>query len=141
VLSVVSLTLIECGDYADASELLDEVFTLSHEKGASFWNAFGMNNNGCVLTLTGRHADAVEVFTSGIAAYKSTGATVFSSWWTSQLALAYAQLGQFEHSSRCMSDALAAIDVNKECWCEAEINRIAAEIALCSYPSARSVSE
>ena len=36
----------------------------------------GMMIQGCVLALTGKASDAVQMITSGIAAYRSTGATV-----------------------------------------------------------------
>jgi predicted ATPase len=50
----------------------------------------------------------------------------------SHLARAYAELGQFDHASRCIGEALTAIETNKERWCEAEVNRLAGEIALMS---------
>jgi hypothetical protein len=45
------------------------------------------------------------------------------------LALAHADLGQFGDAWRCVDDALTLIEKTKERWCEAEVNRIAGEIA------------
>jgi pentatricopeptide repeat protein len=48
----------------------------------------------------------------------------------STLARAYAKLGEFDDAWRCIDEAITAIGVTKEKWCEAEVNRIAGEIAL-----------
>jgi hypothetical protein len=43
---------------------------------------------------------------------------------------AYAVLGQFDDALRCIGEAVTAVETTKERWCEAEVNRIAGEIAL-----------
>jgi predicted ATPase len=48
------------------------------------------------------------------------------------LALAYAELDRFDEARRHIREALATIETSKEKWCEAEVNRIAGEIALMS---------
>ena len=70
------------------------------------------------------------MITSGISAYRSTGSTVLMPWWVSSLARAYADLGQFDDAWRCIGEAKAAVETTGERWCEAEINRVAGEIAL-----------
>jgi len=50
----------------------------------------------------------------------------------SHLARAHAELGRFDDAWRCLGEALTAIETTKEQWCEAEVNRIAGEIALMS---------
>ena len=50
--------------------------------------------------------------------------------WLSHLANAHAELGQFDDAWRCIDEAMTAIETTKERWCEAEVNRIAGEIAL-----------
>jgi predicted ATPase len=44
--------------------------------------------------------------------------------------MAYAELGQFDDAWRCIDDAIETIERSKEKWCEAEVHRIAGEIAL-----------
>ena len=46
------------------------------------------------------------------------------------LARAYAELDQFNDAWRCIGEAMTAVQTTKERWCEAEVNRIAGEIAL-----------
>jgi predicted ATPase len=48
----------------------------------------------------------------------------------SYLTIAYAELGQFDEAWRCIGEALTAMETTRERWFEAEINRIAGEIAL-----------
>ena len=46
------------------------------------------------------------------------------------LAMAYAELGQLDDAWRCIDDAIEKVERSKEKWCEAEVHRIAGEIAL-----------
>jgi predicted ATPase len=46
------------------------------------------------------------------------------------LARAYAELEHFDDAWRCIGEAIGAIETTKEKWCEAEVNRIAGEVAL-----------
>jgi len=48
----------------------------------------------------------------------------------SYLAKAYAELDQFDDAWRCIDEAMTAVKTTKEKWYEAEVNRIAGEIAL-----------
>jgi predicted ATPase len=127
-----SMTHICCGNYATANALLDELVPLADEKGASFWKAYGMSLQGCLLVLTGKASDAVHMMTSAMAAWRSTGATMWVPVYLSHLARAYADVGEFDHAWRCIGEAIAAIKTAKERWWEAELNRTGGEIALLS---------
>jgi len=52
--------------------------------------------------------------------------------WLSHLATAYAELGQFEDAWRCVGEAMTAVETTNERWFEADILRMAGEIALLS---------
>ena len=84
------------------------------------------------LHAVGLTSDAIQMFTSWIGAYRSTGATIYMPLHLSLLARANAELGQFPDAWRYMDEAMTAIDTTKESWFEAEANRIAGEIALLS---------
>jgi tetratricopeptide (TPR) repeat protein len=131
-MSGLSWTHIHCGKYAAANDQLDEVVGLTDEKGALFWKALGMSVQGCLFALNGKATDAVNMITSGIGAFRSTGATLWMPWYLSHLARANAEIGQFDDAWRCIGEAMAAVETTKERWCEAEVNRIAGEIALMS---------
>src|SRR5260370_3936409 len=72
------------------------------------------------------------MITSGIAAWRSTGATLWTPWFLSYLAKAYAELGRYDDAWRCIGEALAAAETTNERWDEADVHRTAGEIALLS---------
>ena len=121
-----------CGNRAAAAAHAQEVVALAEEKGASLWKALAMMNQGSVLALAGRASDAIEKLISGIAAYRTTGATIWVPFFLPHLARAYAELGQFEEAWRCIGEAMTAVETTKEKWCEAEIHRTAGELTLMS---------
>jgi len=121
---------IFCGNYVKAKTIVDELVALADEKGSSFWKTHATNALGRLLVQTGRAADAASVISSGITAYRSTGATLFIPLNLSYLAMAHADLGKFDDSMRCIAEAMTMFGATKESWSEAEINRIAGEIAL-----------
>ena len=131
-LNFMPLTYIYCGDYAAAKAQADEVVALAGEKGSLFWKAFGMMNQGWLFALTAKASDAVQMITSGITAWRSTGATLWAPLRMSHLARAYAELDQFDDAWRCLGEAMTAVETAKERWCEAEIHRVAGEITLMS---------
>ena len=121
-----------CRNYPATNTLLHELIALADEKGAAFWKAGGEMLQGCVLAFTGKPSDAVHTITTGLGAWRSTGATLFISEHLSCLARALAELGQLEDAWRCIGEAMTAVETTKERWCEAEVNRIAGEISLTS---------
>jgi class 3 adenylate cyclase/predicted ATPase len=131
-LSITSFTHIHCGNYAAANAQADEVVVLADEKDALSWKGFGMMNQGWLLALSGQVSNAVPLITSGIAIFRSTGATHWQPFYLTQLARARAELGQFEEAWDCIGEAITAVETTKEKWCEAEIHRTAGKIALMS---------
>jgi predicted ATPase len=131
-LFVTSSTHLWCGNCATANAQAGEVVALANEKGARYWRAVGILNQGLVLALTGNASDAVQVITSGMTAYRSTGATQWMPLYLSFLATIYAELRQSDEARRRIREALSALKTSKETWCEAEVHRAAGEIALMS---------
>ena len=130
-LTCTDLTQIACRKYEAVRAQSDEAIALADEKvGAPFWRARATIELGCLLAFTGRAADAAHMITSGIDAYRSTGATNYLPWHLSSLASAHADLGQFNDAWRCIDDAMTLIETAKERVWEAEVNRVAGQIAL-----------
>ncbi len=121
-----------CRDHTQAIGRAEELFTLAEEKGSAYWKALALMEKGCALTLKGQASDAIEMLISGIAAWRTTGATFRMPEWLSYLARAYAELGQCDDAWRYIGEAMTAVQTAKEKWCEAEVHRIAGEIALMS---------
>jgi predicted ATPase len=132
VLTCTLLIPIQCGDYATATTRFEELVALTDEKRVLFWKALGMIRQGCLFALTRKASDAIHMITSGATALRSTGATLWLPSCLPYLAMAYAQVGQFDDAWRGIGEAMTAIETTKERWCEAEVNRIAGEIALMS---------
>jgi class 3 adenylate cyclase/predicted ATPase len=129
-LSFTLWTNIFCGNYTTAAAQAQELAALAEEKDATFWKAAGLPLQGWILALTGQASDAVRMIKSGITAWASTGSTLNMPLHLRYLAMAYAELGQLDDASRCVETAMTTMETTKErCW-EAEVNRIAGEIAL-----------
>ena len=124
-------TLTLCGDYAGADEKATQLTALGHEKGP-FWKTNGELAHGCVLALTGKASDAIQILTSAITAFRATGSTWSLPFRLACLAKAHAELGQFEEASRRLDEAMIIVEASKEVWAQAEILRVTGEIALMS---------
>ena len=75
-LALTSTTHIHCGNYAVASTQLDELVALAEDKGANLWRVFGAMNKDFVVALNGKAANTVEMISSGLMAWRATGATM-----------------------------------------------------------------
>jgi predicted ATPase len=131
-LAYAGLIFFRCRNHTEAIARAEELFALAAEKGSAYWKALAMMEKGCALTLKGQASDVIEMLISGIAAWRTTGATFRMPEWLSYLTRAYAELGQCDDAWRRIGEAMTAVETAKEKWCEAEIHRIAGEIALMS---------
>jgi predicted ATPase len=129
-LAIPNITHILCGDCVAVNAFANELITLAAEKGAPLRKAEAIFQQGCALALTGRTADAVETIASGVRAWRSTGATCWKPLHMLFLADAHARIGQFDDARRCIGEAMAASEASKESCCDAEVHRVAGEIAL-----------
>ena len=124
-----SVSLMLSGNYPRATALAKELYALADEKGALFWRMYGTLIQGALLASTGDAWNAVQIITSGM---RPTGVTSGRPLILSNLARAYASLGQFDDARHCIGEATSTIETTKERWFEAEVNRLAGEIALIS---------
>jgi predicted ATPase len=113
-----------------ANARIEECTAFADEKDAAFWKAFAMMGRGWLLSLTGSLSDAVQTVTAGITAMHSAGATIWTPIFMSELARAYAELSQAEEARRYIGETITMVETTKQRWCEAEVDRIAGEIAL-----------
>jgi class 3 adenylate cyclase/predicted ATPase len=129
-LLVASLAHLLCGNCATANAQFDELVALANQKSAAQWKAQGMLMRGCVFAVAGKPSDAVPIITSGLTALRSTGSTNFMPWYLLYWGVAHAELHRFDNACRCVGEAMMAMETTQEKWCEAEVHRIAGEIAL-----------
>jgi hypothetical protein len=100
------------------------------EKGSVHWKALATASRGCVFALTGDASKAIQVIMTGITALLPTGQRAMLPVFLSWLAWTYAKLDQSDDARRSISEAMSVMDTSKEAWFEAEVHRIAGEIAL-----------
>jgi predicted ATPase len=125
-----SLAHIFRGNYEEADVQLNQVMLLAEQKGALYWKANGLLVRGWISALTSKASDAIQMLTSGLAAYRSTGSTNWVPLHLSYLAKAHSELDQFNEAWSCISEAVRTVETTQERWCEADVHRIAGEIAL-----------
>jgi predicted ATPase len=135
--ATLAFALVQCswpcagtGNNVAAEGLLREAIALAEETGSSQWKGQGRAGLGCVLSLRGSAAEAIDAITSGLADYRATGATLWQPSIFGYLAGAHADLGQFDQAWQWIGKATARVEATKEKWAEAEIHRVAGEIAL-----------
>jgi predicted ATPase len=118
------------GGYTVANTQLNELIELADEKGALFWKAWATMQLGGVLTASGKSSDAIHTINSGVALWRSTGSTFWLPLYLSYLAIAYADAGYRDEAWHCVADAKSLLDTSKEALFDAEVARVAGEIAL-----------
>jgi class 3 adenylate cyclase/predicted ATPase len=125
-----AINSIHCRNYAAANAAADELIALADEKGTPYFKAVGTAARGWLFARIGKAPDAIQAIASGMGSLRSAGASLYEPMHLWHLALAHAELGQLDDARRCISDAIEKVDRSKEKWAEAEVNRIAGEIAL-----------
>ena len=78
-------------------------------------------------------SEAIHLANSVVATALSSGTTAWFPTHLSHLAKAHSDLGQFEYAWRYIGDAMTAVQTTNERLYEAEVNRIAGEIARASH--------
>jgi predicted ATPase len=131
-MSVNCLTQLISSNYATAQAQSDEMIGLAEDKGSNYWKASGMLRRAGVLALTGKASNAVGIFSSAIPTVRSMGTRIYFPVWLSLLARGYGELGQFDDAWSHIGEAMTAVETTKLKWCEADVHRIAGEIALMS---------
>jgi predicted ATPase len=129
-LTVTWFTILCCGNLTDAIAQADEAAALGGEKGAAFWKGVGMMYKACASALAGDATNGAQTITSSIAFFRSTGATAMLPFIHSCLTRAHAASGQRDDAGQSIETATTMLETSGERWCEAEVHRMAGEIAL-----------
>jgi predicted ATPase len=126
-----------CRNHEIVKTLVDELVALSDEKGSSYWKSLGMMQRGLLFAVTGKAPDAVQMITSGLAAYRLTGSTWCTPTFLTYLASVYAELRLFDDARRSIAEAITVIETTKETWRAVETHCAAGQIELLSpWPNA-----
>jgi class 3 adenylate cyclase/predicted ATPase len=122
-------TQILGGRYEEATAQNNDLCALADEKGSRTFKSAGLVSRGILLAMTAAAA-ALDTVTRGITAFKSAGTTHGLAFALSWLAKIYADLGRYDDACRTIGEALAMIEASGERWFEADVKRMAGEIAL-----------
>ncbi len=123
-----------CGRWAIARAHAAEIQALAENKDQPYYRAFGRLMEGLVATAEGGGAEAIAETSEALVAYRATGATLLTAHVLAHLARALAGEGRHEEARRCLDDAAATMAASGERWCEADIERLAGEVALAQSP-------
>jgi predicted ATPase len=107
---------------------------LADEIGGAFWKLTGVAIRGRHLALIGNAANSITLMISTRKAYEVTGGNFLAPLDLAILGSTHAAPGKFDDARRYVADAMNSIETNKEKWFEAEVNRVAGEIAVKSAP-------
>jgi class 3 adenylate cyclase/predicted ATPase len=125
-----AIPTILCGELGAAARQTQELLALADEKSAPHWKAQGTMTQGWLEALTETTSSAPSLISAGIAAYRSAGSTHWLPLRFTYLAAAHSKFGHFDDASRSIGEAIMLVEKTNERWCEAEVYRIAGEIAL-----------
>ena len=128
----VSLLDVWCKGHSAERKLSEELLVLAEEKRAPFFAALGTMQRGVVLAVTGDAEAAVPMIDAGISQYRSTNSTWLTPWYLTRLAEAQAKLGHCNEAWQRIFEAFEEMEKGGEVQHQAEINRVAGEIALTS---------
>jgi predicted ATPase len=124
-LAVAHSLRIYCRNYPVALAESDELIALADKAHVVYWKQVGTTYRLGVLSLMGKNNE-LDVIASAM----SPSATLFTPFFSSQLAGSYSELGQFDAAWRCIEHSMTLIKTTKQRWFEAEVNRAAGEIVL-----------
>ena len=114
---------------------------LGGQIGGAFWKLTGAAIRGRHLALIGNAANSIPLMISTRNAYEATGRNFLAPLDLAILGSMHAALGKFDDARRYVADAMNSIKTNKEEWFEAEVNRVAGEIAVKSPPPHQTKAE
>jgi hypothetical protein len=79
---------IHRGNYQGANSFDNELAVLAEQTDAPFYKAVSLTHRGCIFSLARNPSAAVETITSGVRAWRLTGATLWTTMFLPHLAKA-----------------------------------------------------
>jgi predicted ATPase len=119
-----------CRQGQATQEQAEAVMALSTEHGFPFYVARGTLLQGWALAEQGKGEEGMRQMHQGLVAWRATGAELERTHYLALLAEAYGKVGQAEKGLATVTEALAVVDKNGECFCEAELYRLKGELLL-----------
>jgi predicted ATPase len=119
-----------CRVGAEVQRAAEQEVALAAEQGFQLWQALGTLHKGAGMLLQGRTDDAIPVLLEGLQSFRATGAGLRIPYYLGMLGDAFTRAGRFEDAHKVLDDALATAEQNDDRFQEAELHRLAGELAL-----------
>ena len=116
------------GDEEALDERTKQLVAVATEQGFALWRALGTIFRGWVEVRSGNVTQGVPLLSSGLAAYRVTGAELAMAYYTALQAGACEIAGQMEEASTLLEEASEAVEATGERWLEAELYRRKAKL-------------
>jgi predicted ATPase len=131
----VALSQTLCGEWgiqpAEASlPHAEELVALSTEQDFPLYRALGAMLHGWCLAALGHATEGIALLTSGLAAHRATGSTLYVPFGLMLLAEAYGRLQQPEEALNRLDEAARLVEETQERWTEAELHRLRGELLI-----------
>jgi predicted ATPase len=118
------------GDDAALDERADQMVAVTTEQGFLQWRAFGTIYRGWVKVKNGDVTEGISLLRRGSAAYRASGAEMWTPYHIVLLARASEIAGQIDEAVTLLDDALQIVERTGERWLEAELNRHKGQLLL-----------
>ena len=130
-----------CRVGSEVQRAAEQEIALATEQGFQLWHALGTLHQGAGMSLQGRMDHAIPVLLEGLQSFRATGAGLRIPYYLGMLGNAYTQAGRFEDAHRVLDEALATAEKNDDRYQEAELYRLAGELALSESPGDAAAAE
>jgi class 3 adenylate cyclase/predicted ATPase len=118
------------GDDATLNEAAEQLVTITTEQGFPFYHAQGIICRRWVKVKNGEVTEGISLLRDGLAAWRATGAVVWTPYQMAFLARAYEIVAQVEEALMVLDEALQIVEKTGERWFAAELNRHKGELLL-----------
>jgi predicted ATPase len=119
----------------------EAALTIAQEQGFAQRLAQAMILRGWALAKQGEGADGLSQMVQGLSTYRATGAEAWCHYWLILLAEAYGIATRYEDGLIALTEALALVAQNGECYYEAEAYRLKGDLLLAQSSDNRTETE
>jgi predicted ATPase len=113
-----------------AQACAEAAIALSAEQGFAVYLAHGTVLRGWALAEQGQAGEGIAQISSGLEAWRTTGAEVQRPYWLALLSEADGHAGQADRGLTWLDEALTVVHKTEERWWEAELHRLKGELLL-----------
>jgi DNA-binding SARP family transcriptional activator/predicted ATPase len=118
-------------DAQAAREASEAAISVSREFQFTLWLSMGMVLQGWAVAEQGEVAGGIDLMRSGIATFQTTGSVYKLPYFNGLLAEQWGKQGHPEQGLALLNEALTAVEMTGERWCEADLHRRRGDLLLC----------